>query len=158
RLGDEITRARLHDGDGELDAAERGHEQHELGRLLRQDGAEELGAAHLWHLDVGDDEVVRLRSDACERLGRRGDSGRAEAVLGETLAQELDHAGLVVEHEDALRRRGAHATRVLATAASTTGKCTVKRVPTSFADETSIAPRCSSTIALTTARPSPVPP
>src|SRR5262245_36898018 len=150
RLGQVVVGAFLHRGDRGLGGGEGGdHDDHRLGRDLVRE-AQHVEPRAAGHLDVRDDHVELV---ALDERARGGDVARGRdlvALAAHEDLEELLHAALVVDDEDARAR--------LHALPSARRRRTWKFVPLPSALCTRMLPPCSSTIRWTVARPRPVPP
>jgi hypothetical protein len=101
RLEDVVVSAALHRVDRCLDRAEAGHDhRHGLRRDLA-DLVEQRDAAHLRHLQVGEDEVVVRAPELVERAGSVLGRADMEAFHVEQVREHVADDLLVVDDEDA---------------------------------------------------------
>jgi hypothetical protein len=146
RLRDEVVRARPDGGDRRLEAAEpRQHDDRHVG-AIGDEALTQLDAVDLPHVEIGHDDVELGVSGGEERVARRRARDTPEIALRQGELERLAERAVVVDDEDAPR----HATR-------SSGRYTVKVVPTPIALSTPIHPPWSRMIPYVTLSPSPVP-
>ncbi len=99
-LEDVVVGAALHRLDGGLDRAEAGHDHGDHVRRVFLDGAQQLDATHLRHLQVTQHQVVMLPRELDERLRAILRGSNDEAFHRKEVGQDLTNDLLVVDDQD----------------------------------------------------------
>ena len=146
RLEHVVRRALAHGFDRGLDRAVGGDQDDRQLRVLGANLLQEVDAAGLRHLEVGEDQVEARRAELLARLAGVGGAGGLEPHALDHDLQRAPHAAVVVDDEHSL-----HA------ATSATGSLTSKTVPRPGSLRSETLPRCALTTRSTKASPRPVP-
>ena len=111
RLEDVVVGALLHRLDRGLDRAEAGHDDRQDRDALLGDLLDQLEAAHVGHLQIGDDQVVAARCSSSQRRDAVLDGVDDVALHAEEVGEDLADHLLVVDDQDAGRLGSAHGLR-----------------------------------------------
>jgi len=131
RLADEVVGARADRGDRRIEASERRDDDDRDRRSVLSDALAQVDAAHLVHVQVGDDDVEIALFQQAQRIGRGRVARGAEATLAQADRERLAERAVVVDEKHLGRhacppsRAGDDSTHC----ASGAGRCTAKTEP-----------------------------